>query len=84
MSVITTHGYRTIFLPKHHLAMKNGYVYEHRLIAEKILGRKLQTGEIVHHKNGDKLDNSEENLEILNDLDHRLKHRLATPANFSR
>lgn len=39
--------------------------HEHRAAAEAMLGRPLRPGEIVHHRDGDKLNNDPMNLEVL-------------------
>jgi hypothetical protein len=37
---------------------------EHRIIMEKLLGRKLSKKEVVHHIDGDKTNNAAENLRL--------------------
>ena len=47
--------------------------YIHRNIMEQKLGRKLKPGELVHHKDEDKLNNDPDNLE-LTDVKKHCKH----------
>lgn len=49
-------------------------VYEHRKIMEEYLWRKLTSDEVVHHINGNKLDNRIENLEVISKSEHSRMH----------
>ncbi len=60
---VTKHGYARVLTHKGKTG--NGlYEYEHRVVMEKMLGRALELGEQVHHKNGVRDDNREDNLEL--------------------
>jgi len=54
-----------------------GRILEHRKVIEDHLGRKLKRSEVVHHKNGCKIDNRFENLEVCQSNGEHLKMELS-------
>lgn len=82
---ITNYGYKKIRVAEHPFADCDGFVFEHRLIAEKYLlndensvcidGEKyLDKKYEVHHINEDRFDNRVENLLVLTKGEHVSLH----------
>jgi hypothetical protein len=61
---VTGNGYRRY---------KDSGTYVHRNVAEKKLGRKLKAGEVVHHKDGNPLNNSPKNLKVYKNQSQHMK-----------
>lgn len=75
---VASNGYVLIRVGRaHHLADIRGYAYEHRVVAEQKLGRRLLPGELIHHINENKTDNRPENIKVEASIaHHRAEHRV--------
>lgn len=54
--------------------IKENGQHQHRIVAQKLIGRQLKRGEIVHHKDGDKHNNDPKNLEVMTQSEHIKLH----------
>lgn len=54
--------------------IKEGGQHQHITVMEQILGRKLLPGEVVHHIDEDRRNNSPSNLELKNKREHARDH----------
>ena len=65
---ITKKGYVMVMTPD------RGYVFEHRIVMESHIGRKLRKGETIHHLDGDRTNNKIENLRYFENHSIHLRH----------
>ncbi len=71
--IVNNQGYIQIFEPNHPTANKIGYCLEHRYMAWNA-GLLTDIKYIIHHKDGDKKNNSVENLECMKNSLHTTLH----------
>lgn len=75
--MINHNGYKIVYQPNHPNAYKK-YVFEHRLVMEKNIGRYLLSEERVHHLDGNKLNNDIKNLKLFSTESEHQKFHNAT------
>jgi hypothetical protein len=67
---VSRYGYRLI-------CVNGKQVLEHRYLMEQHLGRSLERSEVIHHRDGNKLNNDLSNLELLpSNAAHKTRHFL--------
>lgn len=67
-------NYIGYYIPNHHLANKSGIVYEHLLMAEAMLDRRLLKEEVVHHKDENRENNKFSNLIVFKNKSEHTKY----------
>lgn len=77
-------GYLQEYCPDHPLATRMGYMMQHRLVAEAVLGRRLLREEVVHHEDENKQNNSPENLWLFPSQAAHLRHHKRNSPRYSR
>lgn len=75
---LNSFGYVMIWEPTH---SKRGWAFEHRVLVEKHLGRRLRSDEHVHHIDSDKTNNALPNLQV---VDGRTHGRITGKINTAR
>lgn len=74
--LMTSHGYIEVCVGHNSLysGVKSGYIREHVKVMQDYLGRKLEDGEVVHHIDGDKTNNTINNLDLCSVQEHNKAH----------
>lgn len=67
-------AYVEVYAPWASCANQRGYAPLHRLVMELTLGRALRPDEIVHHIDGDSLNNDPGNLRVMSQSEHARLH----------
>lgn len=67
-------GYIAVYFPDHPQSNSEGYIMEHDLVMECIIGRHLKSEECVHHINFIRHDNRKENLRLMTKSEHMSLH----------
>ncbi len=73
-SYINKEGYKQKYKPRSPEARENGYVAVHRDVASRKIGRPLRVNEVVHHRDGNKLNNRPSNLQVMTRKQHWRVH----------
>jgi hypothetical protein len=74
ISIDKTIGYCYFMDAEHPLANRSNKVYHHRHVLSLSIGRWIKSNESVHHVDGDKTNNSIENLLLMNNAEHARHH----------
>jgi hypothetical protein len=69
-----TDGYIQLYMPEHPNCDNHKCIKEHRYIMEQHIGRYLNKGEIVHHKNCIRHDNRIENLQLFANMNEHINY----------
>lgn len=69
-----SNGYCFFMWASHPLADSQGRVLHHRFVASLKIGRWVTSDEHVHHIDGNKLNNTPDNLEVLSSREHAKLH----------
>lgn len=73
---ITNQGYVFKFAPDHPRTSTRGYVLEHILVMESVIGGPIPEGMVVHHRDKVKTNNDPSNLQLMTAKDHSKLHAL--------
>ena len=78
-----SYGYVFIMKKGHPFANKDGYVMEHRFIAAEKWGIEAVRGMVVHHIDGNRANNSIENLKLMTLSKHAKHHNAIRPRSIT-